>query len=200
MANLSRYGMVIDLRRCIGCHACTITCKMENSVPDGCFRSWVMEADKGVYPNVTRVKLPKLCNHCQQAPCVSVCPVKATYRDHESGVVKVDANKCIGCRYCIAACPYSARYLNHKKGVTDKCDLCLDRVRAGLMPSCVSTCVSHARYFGDLNDPDSEVSRLIRENGAQTLQPEQNTKPSVYYIGLEEALANINLASLTERR
>ena len=200
MAENKHYGMVIDLRRCVGCHACTVACRMENSVPDDCFRSLVMEADKGSYPEVTRVKLPRLCNQCQDAPCVSVCPVKATFRDEDGGVVKVDPRRCIGCRYCIASCPYHARYLHPAKGIADKCDLCLDRVKAGLMPACVSTCVSHARFFGDLNDPGSEVSRLIRENQAQTLQPELRTRPSVYYIGLTEALANVNLTSLTGRK
>ena len=200
MANNSRYGMVIDLSRCIGCHACTITCKMENSVPDTCFRTWVVEADKGTYPSVTRVKLPRLCNQCQNAPCISVCPVKATYRDNEGGVIKVEQKKCIGCRYCIASCPYNARYLNTAKGTAEKCDLCFDRVKGGLMPACVSTCVSHARHFGDLNDPESEVSRLIREYDVSTLRPEMGTQPSVYYIGLSEALANANVTSLVERR
>lgn len=200
MANNSRYGMVIDLRRCIGCHACTVTCKMENSVPDNCFRSWVLEADKGAYPNVTRVKLPRLCNQCQDAPCMTVCPVHATFRDQDGGVIKIDSSKCIGCRYCIASCPYNARYFHPAKGVADKCDLCLDRVKAGLLPACVSTCVSHARFFGDFNDPDSEVSRLVRKYSAQTLRPDLGTQPSVYYVGLEEALANANLALLTERR
>ncbi len=201
MANNSRYGMVIDLRRCIGCHACTVTCKMENSIPDNCYRSWVLEADKGTYPNVARVKLPRLCNQCQDAPCMTVCPVHATFRDRDGGgVIRIDARKCIGCRYCIASCPYSARYLHPAKGVAEKCDLCLDRVKAGLLPACVSTCVSHARFFGDFSDPDSEVSRLVRENNAQTLRPDLGTRPSVYYIGLEEALANANSTLLTERR
>lgn len=201
MADQKRYGMVIDLRRCVGCHACTVACRMENSVPDDCFRSWVMEADKGSYPNVTRVKLPRLCNQCQDAPCVAVCPVKATYRDVEGGgVIKVDSAKCIGCRYCIASCPYNARYLHPAKGVADKCDLCLERIKVGLLPACVSTCVSHARFFGDFNDPDSEVSRLIREHEVQTLRPELRTRPSVYYIGLAESLANVNQSSLTGRR
>lgn len=201
MANNKRYGMVIDLRRCIGCHACTVTCKMENNVPDNFYRSWVLEADKGTYPDVTRIKLPRLCNQCQNAPCMTVCPVHATFRDQDGGgVIRIDAGKCIGCRYCIASCPYSARYLHPAKGVAEKCDLCLDRVKGGLVPACVSTCVSHARFFGDFGDPDSEVSRLVRENGAQTLRPDLGTRPSVYYIGLEEALANANPALLTERR
>lgn len=193
------YGMVIDLRRCVGCHACTVVCKMENSLPEGFFRSWVVEADKGKYPNVTRVKLPRLCNQCEKATCEEVCPVKATHRD-EGGVVVIDPKKCIGCRYCISACPYDARYFDPKKGIADKCNFCLDRVKAGLMPACVSTCVAHARFFGDLNDPNSEVSTLLTENPYQSLRPELGTKPSVFYIGLDEALAGVDYTNLMARR
>ena len=193
------YGMVIDLRLCVGCHACTVACKMENNLPEGFFRSWVVEADKGEYPTVTRVKLPRLCNQCESAPCEQVCPVKATHRD-EGGVVVVDSKKCIGCRYCISACPYDARYIHPKKGTADKCNLCLDRVKGGLMPACVSTCIAHARYFGDLNDPMSEVSQLLSENSYQVLRSELGTKPSVFYIGLDGALAGADYANLAKRR
>ena len=193
------YGMVIDLRRCVGCHACTAACKMENNVPEKFFRSWVVEADKGSYPNVTRVKLPRLCNQCVQAPCEQVCPVKATHRD-EGGIVVVDQKKCIGCRYCMSACPYDARFLNPKKGTAEKCDLCINRVKGGLLPACVSTCIAHARFFGDLNDPNSDVSRLLNEHPAQVLRREMGTKPSVYYIGLDDALAGVDYANLVKGR
>lgn len=189
------YGMVIDVRRCIGCHACTATCKIENDVPTNYYRSWVVEGDKGEYPNVSRVKLPTLCNHCEDAPCEQVCPVKATYHD-ENGTVLVDPERCIGCRYCVAACPYDARYLNPETGIADKCTFCVHRVEYGLEPACVSTCVGHARVFGDLNDPNSEVSRLLREHNAQTLRKDLGTKPSVYYIGLDEELATVNYNQL----
>lgn len=196
--SMERYGMVIDLRRCVGCHACTVACKMENSIPEGFFRSWVSEADKGDFPNVTRVKLPRLCNQCENAPCERVCPVLATYRD-EGGVVVVNKEKCIGCGYCVAACPYDARYLS-PEGTADKCDLCLERLKAGLMPACVSTCIAHARFFGDLNDPESEVSRLISAHSCQTLRSELGTKPGVYYIGLDEGIARADYASLAKGR
>lgn len=199
MPQTKHYGMVIDMRRCVGCHACTVACKMENSVPDGFFRSWVLEADKGTYPDVKRIKLPRLCNQCESAPCAQVCPVRATKRD-EGGVVTVDANKCIGCRYCVSACPYDARYVSPKKGTADKCDFCIERVKAGLMPACVSTCIAHARYFGDLNDPNSEVSRLVRDYPNEVLHREMGTKPSVFYIGLDEALAGADYANLVTRR
>lgn len=193
-----RYAMVIDVRRCVSCHACTVTCKMENDVPEGFFRSWVAEADKGVFPNVIRVKVPRLCNQCEDAPCTTVCPVKATYHD-EDGIVRIDPDKCIGCRYCIAACPYDQRYLNPDNGMADKCDFCIERVHAGLLPACVSTCIAHARYFGDLNDPNSIVSRLLAEESYQVLRPELGTKPRVFYIGLDEALAGADFSKLEKR-
>ncbi|SHN52208.1 4Fe-4S dicluster domain-containing protein [Desulfitobacterium chlororespirans] len=199
-ANLEpRYGMVIDLRRCVGCHSCTVSCKMENNVPEGAYRSWVVEGDKGIYPNVTRVKLPRLCNQCQDAPCQTVCPVKATHKD-EGGVIVVDPDKCIGCRYCIAACPYDARFLNKETGMAEKCDLCIGRIKAGLMPACISNCIAHARIFGDLNHPDSEINRLLAEHPAQALRSDLGTRPSVFYIGLDEAFDSISLNDLERRK
>lgn len=180
------YGMVIDMRRCVGCHACTIACKMENHVSEGFFRSRVVEADKGQYPNVTRVKLPRLCNQCAQASCLAVCPTGATHRDKSSMIV-INKDLCIGCGYCVAACPYDMRYVDPLTETADKCDFCLDRVNAGLIPSCVSTCIAHARFFGDLNDPNSTVSKLIQKHKAGVLRPDLGLEPSVYYIGLEEA-------------
>ncbi len=190
--------MVIDLRKCVGCHACTIKCKMENGVPEGHFRSWVAEADVGVYPHVQRAKLPRLCNHCDDAPCATVCPVVAT-KKNENGIGTVDHEACIGCRYCIAACPYDARYLNPETGTADKCDFCLHRVENGLAPSCVSTCIAHSRVFGDLNDPDSEVSRLLSKHAAQVLNPEFGTHPKVYYIGLEPVMSHTNFQVLRDK-
>ncbi len=179
-----RYGMVIDLRKCVGCHACTVACKMENDVPQNCFNTWVEEWDCGTYPNVSRAKLPKLCNHCVDAPCVEACPVEATFAI-EGGSIVVDEEKCIGCKACVAACPYDARYMtpNNKAG---KCNFCIGRCEAGLMPECVSTCVSHARVFGDLNDPDSEVSKLIATKDFNILKEDLGLDVSVYYIGLKE--------------
>jgi tetrathionate reductase subunit B len=171
---------------------------MENAVPEGFYRSWVVEGDKGFYPNVTRAKLPRLCNQCQDAPCQTVCPVRATRKDL-GGIIIVDHNRCIGCRYCISACPYDARYLNPQTGMAEKCDLCIGRIKAGLMPACISNCISHARIFGDLNNPQSEISRLIAEYPVKTLRSELGTKPSVYYIGLDEAFEGVNFLALKER-
>lgn len=198
MSTNPRYAMVIDLRKCVGCHACSITCKMENNVPEGHFRSWVVEADVGVYPNVTRAKLPRLCNQCDEAPCATVCPVLAT-KKNDNGIVTVDKDKCIGCRYCIAACPYDARYLDPETGIADKCDFCFDRVESGLMPTCVSTCIAHSRVFGDLNDPNSEVSKLLSENAVQVLNPEYGTKSKVFYIGLDKVFATPDYQILRDK-
>lgn len=196
MANQPRYGMVIDLRRCVGCHACTVVCKMEHMSPKDASRSWVEEIDKGTYPNVSRIKLPRLCNECEDAPCVKACPVAATY-PADGGVIVVDTEKCIGCGACVNACPYDARFLDEENKV-DKCDLCYERITLGLVPACVSTCISSARFFGDLNDPESEVSRLIKEYGAEQLAPGYGLNPAVYYIGLTESGAYETLPSLKD--
>lgn len=177
-----QYGMVIDVRRCIGCHACTVACKSEFDVALGVNRSWVEYVEKGEYPNVGRSFLPRLCNHCSEPPCVYVCPTNATYKRKQDGVVVIDQGLCIGCKYCIQACPYDARYLDPYTGWADKCDFCIHRVSNGVEPSCVSTCVGGARIFGDLGDPESEVSRLIAENRVTVLRYEMGTFPNVYYI------------------
>jgi tetrathionate reductase subunit B len=182
-----RYGMLIDLRRCIGCHACSVACKAEFDVPLGVYRSWVEYAEKGDFPNVRRSFLPRLCNHCEQPPCVGVCPTGATWKREEDGIVVTDSDICIGCKYCIQACPYDARFINPKTGAADKCDFCVHRVTQGLVPSCVNTCIGGARIFGDLNDPESEIARLIATSPVTVLRPEQGTEPNVFYIGLDQA-------------
>ena len=181
------YGMLIDLRRCIGCHACSVACKAEFDVPLGKTRSWVEYVEKGRYPNVSRSFLPRLCNHCTHPPCVPVCPTGATWKREEDGIVVVDPDICIGCKYCIQACPYDARFLNPVTGVADKCDFCLHRVSQGLAPACVETCIGRARIFGDLNDPDSEISRMIASNPVTVLRQGQGTEPNVYYIAVDDA-------------
>lgn len=186
--HVPHWGMVIDLRKCIGCQACTVSCIMENAVPEGSFRTHVSIYElvrEGQDPAMAM--LPRLCNHCDNPPCVEVCPVEATFKA-ENGEVLVDADKCVGCGYCVEACPYDARFINHETQVADKCTFCFHRTQEGLLPACVETCVGGARNFGDLNDPDSEVSRLLRENEVSVLRPEMNTHPNVYYIGLDAAL------------
>lgn len=186
--NVPHWGMVVDLRKCIGCQACTVACIMENAVPEDAFRTHV-----SVYELVkdgqdpAMVMLPRLCNHCDDPPCLPVCPVEATFKA-ENGEVLVDASKCVGCAYCVQACPYDARFINHETQVADKCTFCFHRTQHGLLPACVETCVGGARNFGDLNDPDSEVSVMLRENEVSVLRPEMHTNPNVYYIGLDDVL------------
>jgi len=184
--NTPRYGMVIDTRRCTGCHACSVACKAEFEVPLGETRSWVEYIEKGHYPAVSRSFLPRLCNQCDEPGCVDVCPTGATYQ-RADGIVAVDADSCIGCKYCMQACPYGARYIDPVSGTAKKCDFCMHRVDQGLVPACVNTCVGKARIFGDLNDPDSEISRLLAKESVTVLRPEMGTKPAVFYIRADQS-------------
>lgn len=181
-----KYGMVIDLRRCIGCQTCEVACKMENDVPISVWQSWVKKVSKGVYPRVSKAFLPILCNHCENAVCVTVCPTKASFK-REDGIVEVDPHKCIGCQYCMAACPYAVRFLHPVFQIVRKCNYCSQRVDNGLEPACVDACPVNARIFGDLNDPESEVSILKATHPVQSLKPDAGTEPNVFYIGLDEA-------------
>lgn len=201
-----RYGMVIDLQKCIGCFGCQIACKSENGTRPGTLWARVVRVETGEFPNVKRFSLPLLCMHCQDPPCLKVCPTGATYK-RDDGIVNIDKDKCVGCRYCIMACPYSARYYQareryyfdgqgpnpyeqamyekHPVGVVEKCNFCIDRVEQGLEPACVANCMARARYFGDLDDPESEVSRLIKGKNGFQLHAELGTNPSVYYLPVE---------------
>ena len=176
-----RYGMVIDLRKCIGCHTCSVACKRENAVPLGVWRSWVKQIEKGRYPHVRKSFLPLLCNNCENPICVTVCPVRASYQ-RKDGIVLVDPHRCIGCRYCMAVCPYDARYINPRVNIVEKCYWCFHRVDQGMKPACVEACPPGARIFGDLNDPDQEVGRLLATNPVQVIKPEMGTYPKVFYI------------------
>lgn len=183
-----RWAMVVDLRRCAGCRACTVACKSENNVPDGVFRTWLRFEEVGEFPYTRPRYLPVFCNHCDNPPCVPVCPVLATYK-RDDGLVLIDYAKCIGCGYCVQACPYGARHLNPIQKTADKCTLCAHRLEAGQKPACVTTCIGGALTVGDLNDPTSDVSRLLAKHPVQTLKPEQGTDPMFFYIGLDDRLS-----------
>ncbi|MCX6013100.1 MAG: 4Fe-4S dicluster domain-containing protein [Chloroflexi bacterium] len=213
-----RWGLVIDLKKCIGCYSCTVNCKAEHFLPPDMFWNRVLITETGKYPAVRKIIYPVICNHCEDAACVTVCPTEATTR-REDGIVYVDGEKCMGCRYCLLACPYQMRsyYSGERKeyfpgqgltpleemadklyplkgGTVVKCNFCMERIDAGLekgltpgvdreaTPACVGACPTKARYFGDLDNPQSEVSRLIREKKGEQLKPEYETDPSVYYL------------------
>lgn len=204
---MTRFGLAINTGRCIGCHTCANACKMQNNVPMGMLWNRVLtegcdrfDSAEGVYPHLTRTYLPLACQHCENPACERVCPTGATYKD-DKGRVEIDYDKCIGCRMCMAACPYNARNFNWQtpvrvtganygdaevpvrpKGVAEKCTLCRERTDRGEEPMCVVCCPAHARIFGDLDDPDSEISQTILNRKAWTLLENQGTRPSVHYF------------------
>ncbi|WP_035213203.1 4Fe-4S dicluster domain-containing protein [Desulfitobacterium hafniense] len=184
-----RYGMVIDLRRCFGCQTCVVGCIVWNSLPKGIkwnhvdtAGSKIEQQPTGTFPNVNMSFLPHLCNHCEDPACVNNCPTGAMHK-REDGIVLVDQDKCVGCGYCTWSCPYGVPIKDPVKKVMSKCTLCVDRIEGGQVPFCVADCPGRARIFGDLNDPDSQASRLIANRKGRRLCPEKGTSPSVYYVG-----------------
>jgi phenylacetyl-CoA:acceptor oxidoreductase subunit 1 len=211
---MTRYVMVADLRRCVGCQTCTAACKQANGTPPSVQWRRVLDIESGVYPDVRRTFVPVSCMHCGQPPCLDVCPSRATYR-RDDGLVAIDYELCIGCAYCAVACPYQQRfkvqYADFAYGaqpspaesaafdparlrVSTKCTFCSDRIDAAqatgrtpgvdpeVTPACVNSCISGALHFGDRDDPDSNVSRLLHDNEYFRMHEELGTDPGVYYL------------------
>ena len=181
-----KYCMVIDSSVCIDCKACMVSCKVEHKVPRGFWRNWI----KHTQPDFSLGKhtfvhfQPGGCMQCDYPTCVHACPSGATYKDDETGIIHVNEDLCIGCGNCVTACPYGARYRHPVKRVPDKCDFCRDRLDMGLLPACVDTCPTKARTFGDMNDPDSDVSRLLRDRETvRVVSKPVDTKPNMFYLG-----------------
>lgn len=205
---MTKLAIAVNVDRCVGCHTCSISCKMSNNVLDGMLwnrvlteNSEVIDGAVGVYPALSRDYLPLACQHCENPACQKVCPTGATYKDNK-GRVEIDYDKCIGCRMCMAACPYNARVFNwtepvrsagasygeadvpvRPKGVMEKCTLCHERTDRGDAPMCVACCPARARVYGDLDDPNSDISKIAREKNVRILLEEMGTSPQVFYFG-----------------
>jgi Fe-S-cluster-containing dehydrogenase component len=200
---MTRYGLLIDLELCTGCKACMTVCKGNHDIPYGeyegreYYRLWPVEKEVGIYPYVIRNLTPWLCMQCADPPCVKRCPIPGAIRQRDDGIVVVDESLCDGCRQCLMACPYGALYFRQDKGVVDKCDLCVENIDEGTMPECVKACPSEAIVFGDIEDPNSQLSRLILQKQAMPLHPEYDTYPAVYYTSHASRLRGtvINAAS-----
>lgn len=178
---MANFGFIIDNRRCIGCHACTVACKSEHRVPVGVNRTWVKYIEKGEFPNSRRLFSVMRCNHCDDAPCVEICPVTALYR-RPDGIVDFDNRRCIGCKACMQACPYDALYIDPETSTAAKCNYCAHRIDRGLEPACVNVCPTQAIISGDLDDPDSRISRLKNREPVHARKTEKGTQPSLFYI------------------
>jgi len=210
---MTQLALVIDLNVCVGCHACVTSCKEWNTSgpagfmtdenpygkdPTGTFFNRVQTYEIGEFPKTETLHFPKSCLHCEDAPCVPVCPTGASYKREQDGIVLVDYDKCIGCRYCTWACPYGAREIDEQQKVMKKCTLCVDRIydetlpEAERKPACVLACPTSARLFGDIHDSESDVSVTIREEGGYQLMPEWGTHPSNHYLPRRKTRMNIH--------
>ena len=188
---MTRWAIVADLRRCVGCQTCTAACKQANGTPPGVQWRRVLDLESGEYPEVKRAFVPVGCMHCDDPPCMHVCPSTAT-RKRADGIVTIDYDLCIGCGYCMVACPYDARA--KVDGVATKCTFCVDRIDAGLAkglqpgvdpeatPACVNSCIAKALHFGDADDPESNISALLAENQSFRMHEDLETGPNIYYL------------------
>lgn len=193
-----QYGFVIDNRKCIGCHACTVACKAEHDVPVGVNRTWVKQVEKGVFPETRRLFSVLRCNHCSNAPCVTICPTQALFI-REDGIVDFDNRRCIGCKSCMQACPYDALYIDPETHTAAKCNYCAHRIDVGLEPACVNVCPEHAIISGDLDDPDSEIARLVAREQVTARRTDKGTMPNLFYINGDEASLNPGVTERTDQ-
>ena len=183
---MARYGLFIDIGRCTGCYGCVVGCKNWHGIPAGEEgRIKLRDMTTGDFPDIVRWIFPVLCMHCDHPPCVAVCRYEAGYVG-EGGIVMIDEKKCVGCELCTFACPYGVRTMRHNGRIADSCDFCLDRITEGEVPFCASSCPTDAMVFGDLDDPESELSRQISAGNAQPLKKKYKTKPKVFYANLKE--------------
>ena len=217
---MAKWGMVIDIKRCIACWSCCISCKEEHFLPPDVFWNRLLIGETGSFPTSRKLIYPILCNHCEEAACVEACPTGATFK-RDDGIVLIDYDKCVGCRACLISCPYQQRIYYSKEikkkeyfpnqgktefeklgeeiypfqeGTVIKCNFCVERIEEGLKngfipgedrdatPACVNACPVGARFFGDIDDPNSNISKIIKEKAGKQLKPEFGTNPNVYYI------------------
>jgi molybdopterin-containing oxidoreductase family iron-sulfur binding subunit len=199
VSNKVRWGMLIDTAQCKeGCNDCVTACNKENGLPSVASATsvqWIRKIELKESSTGRQVSLPMMCQHCEHPPCVDVCPTGASFK-REDGIVLVDRHRCIGCRYCMMACPYKARSFVHEpvtdqnpdvprgKGCVESCTLCVHRIDAGLQPACAESCTNKAILFGDLNDPNSEISKKIRAVTSVQVRADLGLNTGVRYQGL----------------
>lgn len=179
--NDKRYALAVDSKKCINCKACVVACRAENKVPLGQSRNWMVEEHRGTWPLLLATAEPEQCHHCLHPSCVRVCPTGASYQ-RDDGVVVINQDDCIGCRYCILACPYEARFFREDTGVVEKCDFCAARLDRGQLPACVETCPSKVRVFGDISDENSEISQLLQTRDSRVRKEQTGNGPQIYYL------------------
>ncbi len=183
---ITNYGFVIDNRRCIGCHSCTVACKTEHDDALGANKTWVKYVEKGAYPDTSRQFSVLRCNHCNESPCTEICPVNALF-EREDGIVDFDPERCIGCKSCMQACPYDSIHIDPDTETAAKCNYCSHRIDSGRQPACVTACPEDAIVAGDIEDPESEISQVMSEHDLQARKPEKGTDPSLFYVNGDDA-------------